>query len=195
MLRTRVTVLLLTAAAAAAPARSLAAGPAGASGQVVGLELDLLPVAISAADREIGGGLGIWAGRGRDRLRLVTALVRFPESLTEAPFRDRELTAMALLYDRFFREGFRGPWIGGGAELWWTDVGTTLGPQRGERVSPVVTAGAGWVFRVWRGLYVNPWAAGHVVLGDRGIEVRGERYRLRALEGEVSLKVGWAHRL
>jgi len=190
-------ILLLAATlSAAAPARGASADPlTDPLRNIVGAEMDLLPVAISAADGEVGGALQLWAGRGRNRVRLVTAILHFPDSLTDAPFRDRDLTVMALIYDRFFRDGFRGPWIGGGAEVWWTDVGTELGPERAERVNPVATVGAGWVFPVWRGLYLNPWAAGHLLLGNREIELQGERYRPRRIEGEVSLKIGWAHAL
>ncbi len=188
----RPALLLLLAAAFSSPARA-AAPPAEPARDAVGVELDLLPIVLSAMDGEVGRSLQVWAGRGRNRVRLVTALVHFPDALTGAPFRDRDLTAMALVYDRFFREGFRGPWVGAGAEVWWTDVGTELGPERRERVSPVATAGAGWVFPVWRGLYLNPWAAGHAVMGERTIELRGARYRMRAVEGEISLKVGWAY--
>ncbi len=181
--------------AATLPVRAIAAPSDGTPRNAIGVELDLLPVAVSAADGELGAGLELWAGRGRDRVRIVTALVRFPDALTSAPFRDRDLTAVALIYDRFFRDGFRGPWVGAGAEVWWTDIGTELGPERRERVNPVATVGAGWVFPIWRGLYLNPWGAGHLVLGDRTIELRGESYRIRAIEGEVSLKIGWAFAL
>jgi len=185
-------MLLLTALSAALPARA-APELTDPRRPVVGAELDVLPVAISAADGEIGGALGVWAGRGRNRARLVTAILHFPDRLTDAPFRDRDLTALAVIFDRFFRDGFRGPWIGGGMEVWWTEIGSELGLERRERVTPVGTLGGGWVFPVWRGLYVNPWAAGHVLLGNREIELRGERFRLRRLEGEVSLKIGWAY--
>ncbi len=190
-----IAMLLLAALAGGAPARALAAPPEHPGRDAVGVEIDLLPIAVSAADGEVGGGVQFWAGRGRDRVRLVTAVLKFPDSLTDAPFRDRDLTALAVIYDRFLRDGFRGPWVGGGVEVWWTDVGTKLGPERAERVNPVATVGGGWVFPVWRGLYLNPWAAGHLVLGDRAIDLRGARYRMRAVEGEVSLKVGWTHAL
>lgn len=52
------------------------------------------------------------------------------------------------------------------------------------------TVGAGWVLPVWRGLYLNPWAAGHAPLGASGVTVGAERYQPRAFEAEVSLKVG-----
>jgi hypothetical protein len=190
--RAALLLVIPLAVASTAGAEAPAVGPAH---DAVGLELDLLPTALSAAAGEAGGAFQLWAGCGRDRLRLVTALIHFPNGLTDAPFRDRELTVAALIWDRFFRDGFRGPWIGGGLELWWTGVGTELGPGRRERANPVATAGGGWVFPVWRGLYVNPWAAGHLVLGGRSIELPGANYRMRAVEGEVSLKVGWAQAL
>jgi hypothetical protein len=189
------TVLVVAALAAALPARGAPDPLTDPRRDVVGVELDILPVAISAADGEVGGALQLWAGRGRSRVRLVTAILHFPDSLTDAPFRDRDLTVLALIYDRFFRDGFRGPWIGGGVEVWWTDIGTELGPERRERVNPVATLGAGWVFPIWRGLYLNPWAAGHVLLGNPDIELRGERFRPSRLEAELSLKIGWAHAL
>lgn len=188
-------LLLLIALTAALPARAASDLPIDPNRDVVGAELDLLPVTISAADRTVGGALEVWAGRGRNRARLVTAILHFPDRLTDAPFRDRDLTVLALIYDRFFRDGFRGPWIGAGVEVWWTDIGTELGPERRERVTPVATAGVGWVFPVWRGLYLNPWAAGHALLGAREIELRGERFRMRRLEAEASLKIGWAYAL
>lgn len=185
-------LLLAAALLAALPARGAPDPLADPRRDIVGAELDLLPVAISAADGEVGGALQLWAGQGRARVRLVTAILHFPDSLTDAPFRDRDLTVLALIYDRFFRDGFRGPWIGGGLEVWWTDIGTELGPERAERTNPVATLGAGWVFPVWRGLYLNPWAAGHVQLGNPEIELRGERFRPPRVQAEASLKIGWA---
>ncbi len=187
-------LLLLLALPLSLPARALAP-PDSPVRDAVGAEVDLLPYALSAWDDEVGRGLQLWAGRDRNRVRLVTTVIHFPDALTASPFRDRDLTAMALVWDRFLRFGFRGPWVGAGAEVWWTDLGIDLGPARRERVNPVATVGAGWVFPVWRGLYLNPWAAGHVVLGNRTIEIAGERYRMRQVEGEVSLKIGWTYPL
>ncbi|HEY6006010.1 MAG TPA: hypothetical protein VIV57_24230 [Anaeromyxobacter sp.] len=194
-MRSPAALLLAVPLAFASTARA-GSPPADAPARdAVGAEIDLLPAALSAADGEAGGAFQLWAGRGRNRLRLVTALVHFPDALTDAPFRDRDLTVAALICDRFFRDGFRGPWLGAGLELWWTGIGTELGPGRRERANPVATAGGGWVFPIWRGLYLNPWAAGHLVLGNREIRLPAATYRMRAVEGEVSLKVGWTQAL
>jgi hypothetical protein len=49
-------------------------------------------------------------------------------------------------------------------------------------------------FPIWRGLYLNPWAAGHAPLEIGRVTVGAERYKPRAFEAEVSLKVGWGAR-
>jgi hypothetical protein len=156
-----------------------------------GVEVDLLPVALSAADGELGGSLQVWAGRGRSRLRVLGACIHFPDGMTDEPFRDRETTAVAVIWDRFFRPRFHGPWVAAGAEAWWNEIGSNAGPQRADWTEWVATAGAGWVFPVWRGLTVNPWGAVHVRLNDPDVVLYGRAYEPARLQAEISLKVGW----
>jgi hypothetical protein len=173
----------------------LAARPAAALDlrpEAVGVEVDLLPVVASAAAGEAGGALQVWAGRDRLRLRLVGADLHYPDAFTPSPFGDRHTTAAAVLLDLFFRDGFRGPWVAAGAEYWWSEIGLRHGEGRGRWSSPVATVGAGWVLPIWRGLYLNPWAAAHTPLGSRSVAVGGERYHPHPVEAEVSLKLGWA---
>jgi len=112
-----------------------------------------------------------------------------------APFADRTSTVVAVLYDRFFRDDYTGPWVAVGGEYWWSRIGLKAGGARASWSTPVATVGAGWVFPVWRGLYLNPWAAAHAPLDAGAVAVGTERYRPRALEAEVSLKVGWGRSL
>ena len=146
---------------------------------------------LSAVGGEAGGALQLWGGRGRDRLRLVGAHLAFPDALTAAPFRDRRLTVVALLYDRFFANGFHGPWVGGGLEAWWNRIASDRGPGTEDWRTGVATLGGGWVLPVWRGLYLNPWAAIHVPLARPRIELYGERFDPGAVAAELSLKLGW----
>lgn len=92
---------------------------------------------------------------------------------------------------RFFRDDYTGPWIAAGGEYWWSRIGLQSAADRGSWGTPVATVGAGWVFPIWRGLHLNPWAAGHAPLDTSAVTVGAERYRLRAFEYEASLKVGW----
>jgi len=76
----------------------------------------------------------------------------------------------------------------------WSRIGLEEGGGRGSWSAPVATVGAGWVFTIWRGLYLNPRGAAHAPLGVSGVTVGGERFRPRAFEAEVSLKLGWGAR-
>ena len=60
-------VLAVAALSAALPARGAPDPLTDPRRDVVGAELDLLPVAISAADGEVGGSLQLWGGRGSGR--------------------------------------------------------------------------------------------------------------------------------
>lgn len=97
----------------------------------------------------------------------------------------------AVLYDGFFRDDLTGPWVAAGAEYWWSRIGLEGGPERGRWDTAVATVGAGWVFPVWSGLYLNPWGAAHVPLRTGGVPVGAKTYRPRGFEAEISLKLGW----
>jgi len=153
--------------------------------------VDLLPTISSAAAGEAGGALQVWVGASGNRLRLVGANLHYPDAFVAKPFAGRSATVVAVLYDRFFRDDYTGPWVAVGAEYWWSRIGLASADGRGSWGTPVATVGAGWVFPIWRGLYLNPWAAGHAPLDRNPVEVGTERYRPRALEAEVSLKLGW----
>lgn len=181
--------LLAALALAAMPAAALDLRPDAA-----GLEVDLLPTVSSAVAGELGGALQAWVGRSRNRLRLVGAHLHYPDGFVERPFADRSATVLALLYDRFFRDDYTGPWVAAGAEYWWSRIGLEEGTARGRWDGAVATVGAGWVFPLWRGLYLNPWGAAHAPLGVSAVAVGEERYESRALEAEVSVKIGWGAR-
>jgi hypothetical protein len=184
--------------ALAALTLALVASPASAGDlhlDAAGLEVDLLPTLSSAAAGEAGGALQAWVGASGHRLRLVGAHLHYPEAFVSKPFADRSATVVAVLYDRFLRADYTGPWIAVGAEYWWSRIGLASAGERGSWGTPVATLGAGWVFPIWRGLHLNPWAAGHAPLDTGRVTVGTERYRPRAFEAEVSLKVGWGARV
>jgi hypothetical protein len=183
-------VLAAALALAARPAAALDLRPDAA-----GLEVDLLPTLSSAAAGEAGGALQAWVGASSNRLRLVGAHLHYPNAFVSRPFADRSATVVALLYDRFFRDDYSGPWVAVGAEYWWSRIGLKSGEGRGRWSTPVATVGAGWVFPIWRGLYLNPWAAGHAPLAASRVGAGAESYQPRAFEAEVSLKVGWGARV
>lgn len=169
------------------------AGAAQAPDRAAGVELDLLPPVMSA----FAGGLGlsgqVWGGEGRWRARAVGARILFPDALgPQRPFEGQRLVAAAVIVDRFFEDAFRGPWVGAGVEYWWSSVGREGTAERASWSSPVLTAGAGYVWRFWRGLYLNPWCAAHWTAREEKVSIAGDAWTPRRLSAEASLKVGWA---
>ena len=67
-----------------------------------------------------------------------------------------------------------------------------VGSERGTWNTPVATAGAGWVFPLWRGLYLNPWGAVHLPFDTGAVQVGSATYQPHAMAAEVSLKIGWS---
>ena len=55
----------------------------------------------------------------------------------------------------------------------------------------VATSGSGYIFKVYKNFYVEPWGAVHYVLNDRKITVGETEYKTKKFQGEISLKVGW----
>jgi hypothetical protein len=169
-----------------------AEAPGPASQVAVGAEVDLLPVVLSATAGELGGGVNVWVGRDRLRLRAVGTYVAFPAGfLTPAGFEDRRLAVAAGIVDFFFQPGFSGPWLGAGLEYWWSWIGSPAGPATASWRSGVATLGGGFVWKFWRSVYLNPWAAGHLLLSQPEVSLYGATWRPQKLTGEVSVKVGW----
>jgi hypothetical protein len=165
--------------------------PPPTSRAAFGAEVDLLPVVLSAVEGQLGGGINVWAGRDRVRLRAVGTYLAFPEgALTPSGFQDRRLTVAAGIVDVFFQPGFSGPWLGTGLEYWWNEIASPAGPGTASWSSWVVTLGGGFVWKFWRGVYLNPWAAGHLLLSQPEVSLHGATWKPQRLTGEVSLKVG-----
>ncbi|HYV66208.1 MAG TPA: hypothetical protein VE964_08185 [Myxococcales bacterium] len=185
------------AAAIAAVLLSSAARAEEAAGQAptrwrVGAELDLLPLALSLAAGEPGGAVNVWVGIDRVRLRAVATWIAFPQGFAPDGFSDRRLAVGAGIVDFFFRPDLTGVWIGTGLEYWWNRVGSPAGPGTASWTSGVYTLGGGYVWKVWKELYLNPWAAGHVLLSTPEVTLNGATWTPGRITGEVSLKVGWS---
>ena len=158
----------------------------------LGFEIDLLPFTLSAIDGQLGGAANVWLGLDRVRLRAVGSHIAFPPGfLTPSGFSNRELTAAAGIVDVFFLPKFAGPWIGAGFEYWWNSIGSPSGPATAYWNSWVATLGAGFVWKFWGNLYLNPWAAGHLLLARPEVTLYGASYTPASLSAEISLKIGW----
>lgn len=156
----------------------------------LGSEMDVVPYAT-------GGYYGSgFLGMGKDavRFRYVVARTNMPSFMVSNGFRDKRTDAYALLTDRFFgpnRNKLQGPWIGGGAEYWRNRIRTDQSPVYTEYQNYLATLGGGYVWKLSRHVYLNPWVGGHVVVAHgRDISVGGKVYKQPLFTPEASVKIG-----
>jgi hypothetical protein len=152
----------------------------------VGFELDALPYLS-------GGWYGsAWVGRDRVRIRPVVASTELPSFLVEEGFSDAKVEAYALIVDWFFRDDFRGFWVGAGAEYWKNGVTNETDGGTAEWSNTVATVGGGYVWKISGNLYVNPWIAGHLIVGGpTSVTAGGATYHPKRFSPEASVKLGW----
>lgn len=152
----------------------------------VGFELDALPYLS-------GGWYGsAWVGRDRVRIRPVVASTELPSFLVEEGFSDAKVEAYALIVDWFFRDDFRGFWVGAGAEYWKSSVTNETNGGTADWNNTVATVGGGYVWKIAGNFYVNPWVAGHLIVGGpTSVPAGGATYNPKRFSPEASVKLGW----
>lgn len=162
-------------------------GPAKSSTPItVGAELDMFPYLT-------GGYYGsLWVGSNHVRARGVITRATLPGFVTEDGFEDNQIDVYAAIVDYFIHPDFQGLWIGGGIEYWNGNISLVDSPADAGYDNFIATLGVGYVWKFWKNLYLNPWAAVHVrVAGDDEVIVSNEQFNPRAVLPEASLKLGW----
>jgi len=152
-----------------------------------GTELDALPFATG------GYYLSAFAGFDNIRFRTVLSQVNIPQFVVQDGFDENSLIAYTFLIDYFLnsKKEMSGFWIGGGYELWKSEIRNNENKIKKEYSNNVATFGAGYTFTLYKNIYLNPWGAGHLLL-DKDIEfpVGGTNLELKRFSYEASLKVG-----
>jgi len=160
--------------------------------QTVGVAIDLLPPIMSAATGNFGYSAQLWYGYKKYRFRGVIAGFTMPDKLMgNDDFTNLQTTATALIFDYFLKKNFKGWWFGTGVELWSNTITSKSDNQDYDFKDYVATAGSGYIFKVYKNFYVEPWGALHYVLNDEKVAVGETEYKTKKFQGEVSLKVGW----
>lgn len=152
----------------------------------VGFELDALP--------HITGGYygSAWLGHDRVRIRPVFAKTTLPSFVVQDGFRNAEVNVYTMIVDCFFRDGFRGFWVGAGVEYWRNSVENKANGATARWGNTITTLGGGYVWNFAGNFYVNPWGAGHlIVAGNTDVLVGGAAYSPKRFTPEASLKLGW----
>lgn len=154
-----------------------------------GSEIDALPYMMK------GYYASAFTGRDGWRYRVVAARSATPSFFVTDGFKDKRSDAYAALVDRFFgskREQLQGFWIGGGGEYWRNRIRTADASEFAHFDNFMLTVGGGYVWKVSRHFYLNPWAGGHfVAAGARRIQVSGQIYEQPVFTPEFSVKFGF----
>jgi hypothetical protein len=162
----------------------------------IGVAIDLLPPILSATTGHFGYSAQVWYGYNKNRLRGVVAGFHVPDKIMgNENFKDLKTTATALIYDRFKNNNFQGWWLGAGIEFWNNTITSNTDYKDYSFNNYVATTGMGYIFKVYKNLYIEPWGAIHYVLNDEKVVVGNTEYQSKKFQGEVSLKIGWAFKI
>jgi len=160
--------------------------------QTIGVSIDLLPPIMSATNGNFGYSAQLWYGYKKIRVRGVIAGFTMPDKLMgNDDFQDLNTIATALIFDYFLKINFKGWWFGAGTEMWNNNITSKTDTWDYTFNDYVATAGSGYIFKVYKNFYVEPWGALHYVMNDEKVTVGATEYKTKKFQGEVSLKVGW----
>jgi hypothetical protein len=147
---------------------------------------------MSATTGNFGYSAQLWYGYKKFRVRGVIAGFTMPDGLMgNDDFTNLETNATALIFDYFLKNNFKGWWFGTGVEMWSNNITSKTDNQDYAFIDYVATAGSGYIFKVYKNFYIEPWAAVHYVLNNEKVAVSETEYKTKKFQGEVSLKVGW----
>lgn len=164
--------------------------------KAIGFAIDLLPPILSAATGHFGYSAQVWYGYKKNRIRGVVAGFQMPDQLMgNDDFTDLKTTATALIFDRFKKNNFKGWWLGTGFEFWNNTITSKTDNIKYNFNNYVATAGVGYIFKVRKNFYIEPWGAVHYVLNDEAVVVGISKYEPKQFKAEVSLKIGWVFKL
>lgn len=155
----------------------------------VGVEIDALPY--------LTGGYYFsgWAGYNKFRLRGVFTHFKSPSFIIPDGFEDQKTDAYTLLVDYFpatDKNEFKKWWMGTGLEYWKNSVVNSSDKVAGKYNNLILTVGGGYIWKIWRNLYLNPWAAVHLALSGTGErQIGNATFKPKVFLYEASVKLGW----
>ena len=151
-----------------------------------GLELDVLPYTT-------GGYFGAaWMGKGLWRARSLTAFVKKPDWSTKSGFSNHQITAYALVVDRFLQKDWKGWWIGAGLVYWNSSIQADTKINTVTFKNLLANGSLGYHISLNKHVYCAPWASLNFKLaGDKNIVVDSKTYNLPFINPEASFKFGY----
>ncbi|MCI0750611.1 MAG: hypothetical protein L0Y35_02120 [Flammeovirgaceae bacterium] len=126
------------------------------------------------------------------RYRAVVATINTPDFILPTGFTNNNIQAYAAIADYFFEGDFERWWLGGGAEYWKAKIQTDAKLGTAYYNQAVFTLGGGYVWKIYKNFYLNPWVAVHLRLaGDTAITIDSKVFNPDFFTPEASLKIGW----
>ncbi len=156
-----------------------------------GLSTDILPYISAAAAGNEGFSIQGWVSSGSYKYRVVAAKTEIPEIFLYEGTDSHELTVIAFITDYYFKEMNRGPWIGGGIELWKNRAGDEVTGEDVSWDSIIITLGGGYTFMLGKHLYLNPFAAMHFNPAPESVKTEKTSFREKYFLNSASVKIGW----
>jgi len=163
--------------------------------KAAGYAVDLFPTALSAVDKEPGYSFQAWAGFDHIKMRIVAAHLYQPDRLIDDAFQNYEMNVTAFIIDYFFNENLTGLWIGTGAELWNCSIENKSSGATAEWTDNILTAGAGYVWKITDSVYLDPFAAVHYRMNDGKVTAGGEEFKRQRISASASIKIGYMFNL
>ena len=179
-----ITLLLLAASAQAQTLSQATLEVDSTTSWTVGAELDAFPFAT-------GGWYGsVFVGLGTVRIRGVAAESFLPSFVRAEGITEERVRTYAGILDFTFGPNFDQWWLGFGYEHWTTNYTSADGTA--ETSTNVLTVGGGYIWKFWKGFYLNPWVAAHVLV-DRpfSVAVGSTTVNPPNVLPSISIKLGW----
>jgi hypothetical protein len=151
----------------------------------IGTEQDVLPYVT-------GGYYGsVWVGKNHLRVRALTAKVNKPEFMVPDGFEKNTVTAYALLGEYFLKENWNGWSIAAGMVYWKSSIRRDDLGETAKYNNVLLNGSIAHTFRIYRNLYITPWAGMHLrVGGPQEVSIREKSFQTPLLNPEASVKVG-----
>ncbi len=159
--------------------------------KAAGYAVDLFPTVLSSVDKEPGYSFQAWAGFDHMKMRLVAAHLYQPDRLIDDTFKNYEMNVTAFIIDYFFKEDLTGLWIGTGAELWNCSVESKSSGITAAWTDNILTAGAGYVWKITESVYLDPFAAVHFRMNDGRIVAGSDEFKRQRVSASASIKIGY----
>ncbi len=149
------------------------------------MELDVLPYAT-------GGYFGAtWVGKNKWRSRALVADVNIPDIITKEGFTNHHIRSYAVILDYFFKDNWKGLWIGAGPVYWKSNIQSDTSEATKKFENILLNGSLGYNFPIYKNLYISPWAGLSLkVSGGDEFILDNKEYKLPLLNPELSVKFG-----